>query len=206
LGALAIVAFLSVSCFELVKGAVGRLAAGAPPPLLSSADFALLAGALVVNVWVAWYEARRGRALSSELLLADAAHTRADISITTAVIAGGVLARRGLGLVDPILAILVSVMIVRIGFQIVRRAVPILVDEVALAPEQIRTSAEAVDGVAAAYAIRSRASAGIVFAELTIGVPGALAVKRAHDIADAVEGRLKRELHLDEVVVHIEPR
>jgi divalent metal cation (Fe/Co/Zn/Cd) transporter len=44
-----------------------------------------------------------------------------------------------------------------------------------------------------------------VFAELTIGVHGALAVDRAHAIADAVEYQLKRDLQLDQVVVHIEP-
>ncbi|MBI4543432.1 MAG: cation transporter [Gemmatimonadetes bacterium] len=205
LGALGIVVFLSVACFELLKDAVRRLAIGAPPPLLTNLDLGLLAFTLAVNVWVAWYEARRGRQLESELLLADSAHTRADVFITLGVISGGVLARFGARHVDPLLAIVITGLIVGIGYQIVRRAVPILVDEIAREPAAIRHAAEGVDGVRAAYAIRSRASAGVVFAELTIGVPGVLAVARAHEIADAVEDRLKRELKLDEVVVHIEP-
>jgi divalent metal cation (Fe/Co/Zn/Cd) transporter len=82
---------------------------------------------------------------------------------------------------------------------------PVLVDEVARKPDAIRSAAESVEGVRAAYAIRSRSAAGVVFAELTIGVPGGLEVDRAHAIADHVEARLRRDLQLDEVVVHIEP-
>ena len=205
LGALGIVVFMSVACFELMKGAVERLIARAPSPFLSNADLVLLGFTLAINIWVAWYEARRGRALHSELLLADAAHTRADVLITVGVMLGGGLGRAGLPHVDPIFAMIITVLIVRIGYQIVRRAVPILVDEVAREPDKIRAAAEGVEGVSAAYHIRSRASAGVVFAELTIGVAGALAVARAHEIADAVEGRLKKDLELDEVVVHIEP-
>jgi cation diffusion facilitator family transporter len=204
-GALGIVVFLSVACFELIKGAVQRLVGAAPPPILSNLDLAMLVFTLGVNVWVAWYEARRGRELESQLLLADAAHTRVDVFITMGVIAAALLARGGVQHVDPLFAMVITALIVRIGYQIVRRAVPILVDEVAREPEAIRRAAEGVEGVRSAYAIRSRASSGVVFAELTIGVPGTLAVQQAHAIADRVEERLKRELRLHEVVVHIEP-
>lgn len=205
LGALGIVIFLSVSCFELLKGAIGRMLTGGAQPLLTGRDLSLLAMTLLVNLWVTWFEARRGRALESQLLLADAAHTRADVFITAGVIAGALLARSGVPHVDAGIAIIIAGLIVRAGYQIFRRAVPVLVDEVARQPEAIKASAERVDGVRSAYAIRSRSAAGVVFAELTIGVPGQLAVKRAHEIADAVEERLKSDLDLDQVVVHIEP-
>jgi len=205
LGAGAILIFLTVACFELLKGAVGRLAGGAAAPDLTGRDLGMLAGTLLVNMWVAWYEARRGRALQSDLLLADAAHTRTDVFITLGVIGGGLLSRRGLGFVDPVVTIVIAALIVRVGWQIARRAMPVLMDEVALAPEAIRTSAQSVDGVRSAYAIRSRGVPGATFAELTIGVGGQLTVARAHDIADQVEARLRHDLALSEVIVHIEP-
>ena len=205
LGALGILLFLSVTCFELLKGAVGGLLHRAPPPSFTGTDLVLIASTLVVNVWVAWYEARRGRELASDLLLADAAHTRADVFITMGVLSGAAVARQGVPYVDPAVAIAVTILIGRIGWQIFRRAVPVLVDEVAREPEAIRRSAAQVEGVRSAYAIKSRSAAGVVFAELTIGVTGAMAVERAHAIADAVESQLKRDLALDEVVVHIEP-
>jgi cation diffusion facilitator family transporter len=205
LGALGIVIFLAIASFELLKEALGRLLNPAVPPYLNAVELAVLAGTLLVNLWVAWFEARRGRALGSELLLADAAHTRVDVMITTGVIAGSLLSRAGVRHVDPIVTLAVVVMIVRVAYQILRRAVPVLVDQAAHEPDVVRTSAEGVDGVRAATDIRSRLAAGEAFAELTIKVSGSLAVDQAHGIADAVERRLKDDLKLDRVVVHVEP-
>lgn len=205
LGALGIVIFLVVASVELVKSAVGRLIAGAPPPDLTGLDLWLLVGTLAVNAWVAWYEARKGRALSSDLLLADAAHTRVDVMITSAVILGGIVSRARVPHVDPLIALAIVVMIGRVAWQILRRGVPVLVDQASHEPDLVRLAAEAVNGVRSAYDIRSRLAAGVAFAELTIGVSGQLAVDEAHAISDAVEQRLKNDLKLDRVVVHIEP-
>jgi len=205
LGALAIVVFLLVASVELIKSAVGRLAAGAPPPHITALSLWLLAGALVVNVWVAWYEARKGHQLSSDLLLADAAHTRVDVLITSGVILGAIASRAHVPHVDPVVALAVVVMIVRVAWQILKRGVPVLVDQAAHQPDVVRRSAEGVDGVRSVYDIRSRLAAGVAFAELTIGVSKRLPVEDAHAISDAVEQRLKEELRLDRVVVHIEP-
>lgn len=204
-GALGILVFLSVSCFELLKNALAGLFQGSQPPLLNSSEFVLLGLTLITNIWVTWYEQRRGRELHSDLLLADAAHTRADVVITLGVLGGAALSRRGVPHVDPIVAIVITVLVARIGWQIVRDAMPSLVDQVAREPNAIKRQAESVTGVQSAYSIRSRAAAGVGFAELTIGVTGDLSVDRAHAIADAVESKLKQELQLDSVVVHIEP-
>ena len=205
LGALLILVFLSVSCFELLKTALGGLINATTPPRLTPLAFALMALTLATNIWVARYEQRRGQELQSDLLLVDSAHTRADVFITVGVIAGAALSRQGVPYVDPIVAIIVTVLVIRIGWQIVRSALPTLVDQAARAPDTIRSAAEGVAGVQSAYAIRSRAASGATFAELTIGVAGALTVNQAHAIADAVEDRLKDTLQLDQVVVHIEP-
>jgi len=205
LGALSIVIFLAIASFELLKSALARLVSQAPPPVLTGIDLGLLAGTLVVNLWVAWLEARKGHEFSSDLLLADAAHTRVDVMITTGVIAGSVLSRAGIRHVDPIVTLVVVLMIGRVAYQILRRGVPVLVDQAAQAPEAVRHSAEGVEGVRSAYDIRSRLAAGVALAELTIRVSGRLSVDDAHDIADAVEHQLKDDLKLDRVVVHIEP-
>jgi cation diffusion facilitator family transporter len=205
LGALGIVIFLAVASLELIKSAVARLAAGAAPPHITTLGLWLLGGTLAVNGWVAWYEARKGHELSSDLLLADAAHTRVDVMITVGVILGAFLSRAHVPHVDPVVALAIVVMIVRVAWQILRRGVPVLVDQAAHEPDILQRSAEGVDGVRSAYDIRSRLAAGVAFAELTIGVSSALAVDEAHAISDAVERRLKEDLKLDRVVVHIEP-
>jgi cation diffusion facilitator family transporter len=205
LGALGIVIFLAVASVELVKSAIARLLAGAPPPNLTALGLWVLVGTLVINAWVAWYESRKGRELASDLLMADAAHTRVDVLITVGVILGGLASRARVPLVDPMIALAIVVMIVRVAWQILKRGVPVLVDHAAHQPDVMRRSAAGVDGVRSVYDIRSRMAAGVAFAELTIGVSGNLAVDEAHAISDAVERRLKEELRLDRVVVHIEP-
>ncbi len=204
-GALAIVAFLSVSAFELVKGSVMRLASGAPGLQVEGIHLALLGLTLAVNVVVATYEARQGRRLGSEILLADAAHTKSDVFVTLGVLVGLVLARAGIPWADPLIAMFVAGLIVVLAYGIVSRAIPVLVDQYAFPEETIRREAESVRGVARAYDIRSRGARDRAFAELTIAVDGSASVEQAHEIADGVEDHLRNRLRLHEIIVHIEP-
>ncbi len=205
LGALVIVGFMSITCFELVRDAIARLGAGQAPPQLSDVQLAVLVGTLGLNVLVATYESRRGRELDSDILLADAAHTRADVFITVGVLIGLLLARRGLWWADPALALGIALFIVRIAYRIFLRAVPVLVDARAIPDTTIQALAETIGGVKRAYGIRSRDAARTRYAEVTIAVDRNANVAAAHAIADEVEDRLKRDLRLHEVTVHIEP-
>jgi len=206
LGALAIVVFLSITCFELAKGAVTRLAKGSAVAMeVGVLELGLLAATLIVNVVVTAYESRRGRQLNSAILLADATHTRADVFITIGVLIGLIAARLGYWYVDPIVALIVAVVIVVLAYRIVAGSVPVLVDQLATPPDEIRTAAEDVPEVVRAYDIRSRGSAERRFVELTIAVDGDASVTAAHDVADAVEQRLRRDLGFHEIIVHVEP-
>jgi cation diffusion facilitator family transporter len=205
LGALLIALLLALSIFELVRGAIARLLAGAPSPNVSSAALVLLVFTLLINIGVVWFETRAARRLGSDLLLADALHTRTDVFITLGVLGGLALARSGFAWADPALALGVAVLVGRAGYLILRRSIPSLVDERAFDQTTIRQEAEGVDGVVSAYAIRSRYAGDRRFAELTIAVDGRSNVASAHRIADRVEDRLRDNLQLDEVTVHVEP-
>jgi cation diffusion facilitator family transporter len=208
LGALAIVGFLAITCFELIRGAVNELLQGGHRVGVTDGQLALLVLTLGVNVVLAWYENRRGLELRSELLIADAAHTRTDVLITVGVLSGVLFARQGSWWVDPALAVVVALLIVLVAYRILVRTVPVLVDERALPTREIQETAEAVPGVKSAYGIRSRGSRGPVdrrYAEVTIAVDRKSDVSQAHAIADRVEERLKNDLRLHEVTVHVEP-
>jgi cation diffusion facilitator family transporter len=205
LGALALVGFLSITCFELARGAIEHLTGSHAPPAVTDLQLIVLVAGLGVNATVAWYERRRGLELQSELLVADAAHTKSDVYISVGVIVGLLLARRGLWWADPAIALVIALLIVRVAYQITQRSVPILVDQRALPQDAIRSAAEEVSGVQRAYDIRSRGGSQVRYAEVTIAVDRNANVASAHAIADAVEQRLKRDLQLNEVTVHIEP-
>ena len=205
LGALAIVGFLSITGFELVQKAITRLTSGSAPITITPVEIAILAGTLVVNIAVTWYETRRGRQLRSPILLADAAHTRADVFITVGILAGVVAARYGYPIVDPIMGLAVTGVIVYLAYSIVAGSIPALVDRYVVPPNRIAEAAQHVPGVVRAYDIRSRGVQDRLFAELTIAIDGSTSVEAGHVVADAVEHQLRDELGFHQVVVHVEP-
>lgn len=206
LGAIGIVGFLSISCFELLREGVHTLLSGGAPRAASSLEIGVLAATLLVNVFVVWYERRRGRELQSAFLLADAAHTVSDVYVTGLALASLLFARLGFPALDAVLAIIVALIIAWTGYGILRETVPILVDQRGADPEELRASIATIDGVLDVRAIRSRLTAsGTLFAEVTIGVDENMSVAEAHRLADAVEGRVGSRYGVAEVTVHVEP-
>jgi cation diffusion facilitator family transporter len=206
LGALAMVAFLSISVFELVRTAIERLRHGGEERVDTWLGAAVMGASLVVGVAASEYERRKGRRLGSELLLADAAHLRADVFVTLAVLVGLILVRFGWHGADAWTALVVAVLILRTGWEILRAAVPVLVDERAVEPAEILRIARGTHGVESAYDVRSRGRQGARFAELTIVVPSEMGLEDAHEVSDAVEQAVRERLGARHVVVHVEPR
>lgn len=205
LGALAVVGFLSISCFELLRQGVLSLTRAESSLAASFGDLGFVFSTLVINAFVVAYESRRGRELGSPLLLADAAHTRSDILVTLLALTSLWLSRYGLPRVDGALAIVVAIVIAWTGWQILRASIPVLVDERAIEAAQLREAAAGVPGVLEVREIRSRAAGTNAFAEVTIAVSSAASVAEAHALADAVELAVADRLRGGKVTVHVEP-
>jgi len=206
LGTLGIVGFLSISCFELLRQSVTELVGRHEPPSATHADVALLLLSLTVNAFVVIYERRRGRALSSTLLLADASHTASDILVTLLAIASLILSHLGFERADALLGVTVALIIAWSGYQILRGSIPILVDARAVDADKLAAIVRTIPGVAGVRSARSRRTAsGHLFAEVTILVDGTTSVSDAHDFTDEVERAIERELGTAEAIVHVEP-
>jgi len=206
LGALAIVGFLSISCFELLREAAVQLLHRRAPARPGAFDIVLLGSTALVNVVVVWYERKRGRELSSAFLLADAAHTSSDLFVTLLALASLGLARFGYGVFDPLLAVVVALLIAWNGYAILRENVPILVDRRAVDAAEIRRLVGEIPEIHDVRDVRSRATpSGVLFAEVTIGVAANTSVADAHALADQVEARIGERLGTSQVTVHVEP-
>lgn len=206
LGALGIVGFLSISCFELLREGVTALIQGGPATRTDAADVGIVTATLLVNAFVVWYERRRGAEIGSLFLLADAEHTRGDILVTLLAMISLVLGRHAGRRVDAVLAIAVALIIAFSGWRILRRSIPILVDERAVHASELRQIVSGIPGVIDVRGIRSRYTAsGVLFAEVTIAVAGTMPVDVAHGLADRVEETIASRYGAAETTVHIEP-
>jgi cation diffusion facilitator family transporter len=206
LGTLGIVCFLSITCFELIRQSVGELTGRHTAPVASLMDGLLLIASLGVNAFVVIYERHRGRALSSALLLADAAHTASDILVTALALVSLVLSHLGYVRADAMLGMLVALIIAWSGYQILRDSIPVLVDARAVEADRLAAIVRTIPGVVGVRSARSRrTSSGHLFAEVTILVDGTTSVANAHDFTDEVERAISRELGTAEAIVHVEP-
>jgi cation diffusion facilitator family transporter len=206
LGTLGIVAFLAITCFELMRQSILELTGQHAAPTATVVDGVMLVGSLGANAFVVLYERRRGRALGSALLLADAAHTASDILVTALAIASLVLSHLGYLRADALLGMLVALIIAWSGYQILRDSIPILVDARAVEADRLASIVRTIPGVIGVRSARSRRTAsGHLFAEVTILVDGATSVSNAHAFTDEVERAIARELGTAEAIVHVEP-
>ena len=206
LAALAIAAFLSVTCFELVQSALDRLVRGGAPPDIQPEMLVVLTAVIVVNTAVALGEARASRRLSSEILAADARHTASDVLVTAGVLVGlAITDWTGWAAADAWLALVVALVVARSGYKIFRETVPVLVDERAVDPREIEGVASRVPGVRAVTRVRSRGQSVGRFAELTVQVAPGETVVSGHEIADEVERRVAAQVGFTDVTVHVEP-
>lgn len=206
IGALAIVGFLSIACFELLRTSIGRLRSPNGVRAVDDFELAAIVAVLVVNLGVVWYERKRGRELDSPFLLADAAHTSSDIFVTGLTLMTLTLARFGLAWIDPAVALLVAGIIAWNGYEILKLNIPSLVDQRAVDASEIRRVVGEIPNVSEVRAVRSRFSpSGMLFAEVTIAVDGSTPVAHSHELADAAEAALEARFGRSEVTVHVEP-
>src|SRR4030067_1344677 len=146
LAALSISFLLFLTCWQLLQTAWLRLGQAHFPDInLWTAGAMLLS--MLIQAGTSLYELRQGRKLQSEILVADALHTRASILVSLSVLVGVGFVRLGFPKADPLLAAFVALMIAKIGVDILRETLPGLVDRAAGAPRQIAGGVEEGGGV-----------------------------------------------------------
>lgn len=205
--ALIVAGMLFLTTWELAKGAVERLR---DPSLISAQatawSFGALATSIVIHLGVVWYELREGRRLGSDFLIADALHTRADVFVSVSVAGGLVAVKLGFPLADPILALVVALVIAKIGIDIVREGSPTLMDRAAMPSDELERIARSMPGVLSCHQVRSRGHEGAVYADLHIQVDPGMSTEQAHAVAHDVQYRLlEKSPGLEDVTIHVEP-
>jgi cation diffusion facilitator family transporter len=203
LAALSIAALLFVTAWEIFESAWARLANPSTPDVNLWTGAAMIIG-LIVQAITSWYELRQGQKLKSEMLIADAYHTRASILVSLSVLGGLVMIKLGYPWADPALAIVVALMIAKIGVDILHETLPVLVDRAAIPPEQIAAIVSEVPGVESFHRVRSRGARGSAAIDLHIRVEPEKTLLEANAVADEVRRRLLEIDTVNDVIVHFE--
>lgn len=197
-----------VAAITIVWTAVQRLLD--PVPLEQPGlGIALSTGASLLNLAVGTILIRAGRANRSITLLADGKHLLTDVWTSAGVLVGiALVAIFGWNVLDPIVALLVGVNILRTGYSLVKRSISGLLDA-ALPAEDLVTIQHVLDRYRGCEAVRIRAprsrEAGRQrFIYLTLAVPGDWTVQQGHDLSERLERDIARQLDGATVFTHIE--
>lgn len=203
--ALGVVTLMLFGCREIAMGAWERLREPSVPNV-TIAGYVVLGGTLAINLLVAGVERREGRRLQSELLIADAAHTRSDVLASLVVLASFGAAALGIAWADALAAGLIVVLILQAGFKILKGTLSTLSDERRMDPREVELAALEEAGVLEAHNVRSRGPHDDIHLDLHILVEPGMAIGAAHAVGHRVERRLRdRFPGLTDVVVHVEP-
>lgn len=165
--------------------------------------------ATAINAAWALLLINRGNAWKSPALAGDGHHIMTDVITSVGVLAGLILATlTGWSILDPLIATVVAINILRIGYGLATDSMSQLLDEAASPQiqERIRAAIKAnADGALQAHDVRTRTAGPATFIEFHLVVPGAMTVDAAHNICDRLEAAIEAQIEGAEVVIHVEP-
>jgi cation diffusion facilitator family transporter len=168
-----------------------------------------MAISVVVNIIVSRHLLRISRDADSIALEADARHLTADVYTSLGVMAGLVVVQvTGLNILDPIIAIGVSLFIMRAAYNLTRRAFPSLID-VKLPEEEEAliecTISEHMGELVSFHELRTRKAGSERHIELHMIMARDASIERAHSLCDHLEEDIMSRLPHAHVTIHVEP-
>jgi len=201
--ALSISFLLFLTCWQLLQTAWSRFNQAIHPEVNYWTILAMLLS-ILIQAGTSIYELRAGRRLKSEVLVADAMHTRASILVSISVMVGLFFVWLGYPQADTLLAVFVALVIAKIGVDILRETLPVLVDRAAIDPKKIADVVGGVGGVESFHRVRSRGAEGSAAVDLHLRVSPDKTVQEADAIAHEVRRQLLNLENVNDVTVHLE--
>jgi cation diffusion facilitator family transporter len=168
-----------------------------------------LASVVLKEILYRWTRAI-GKRTHSAALLANAWHHRTDalssIPVALAVVVS--MINPAWSYIDHIGALVVTLFILHASWRIMRPALEELSDQGASEQlrEKIHETAQRVEHLDTAHAIRTRKMGDNIYVDLHITVDGKMSVSQGHEISTAVREKIQAALpRVVDVVVHLEP-
>jgi len=189
------------------RAAINRLL---EPVTLVSMDLAIGISlfATALNGLLSWLLMKKAEETRSMALEGDAKHLFSDV-VSSIGVAFGLFIGQSLGIpvLDPLMAIIVAFMVLRLGIGLVYKSGCGLMDE--SCPEIEEKIRKLMDRHKSQFVdyhnLKTRRSGDRVFAELHLSLDGSLSVQEAHDFTDHLEWDVENEIPGVDLTIHVEP-
>jgi len=146
--------------------------------------------------------------LNSPILKANAWHHRSDAISSIVVLVGIAGSMSGIPYLDAAAAVIVSMMIAKIGWEIAKESIEELVDK-GLDPDKVNSISHHIadiPGVSQMHMLRTRQMGADALLDVHIEVSPQLSVSEGHRISDEVSAQLTCSFpDITQVLVHIDP-
>jgi cation diffusion facilitator family transporter len=162
---------------------------------------------LVVKELLFRYLLNIAKRAKSSLLMANAWHARSDAASSLIVAIGIIFNLLGYHSFDLIAAIIVGVMILKMGWTFSHEAIHALTDKAADTDEveKIKKIILETPGVINVHDLRTRKVGDSIIADVHIEVKGTLTVTEGHAIAVEARNRVMRSSRVLNLMTHIDP-
>lgn len=176
---------------------------------LTEAGIGVMLASMVVSILLSRHLFRVARKTGSVALEANANNIRGDVYSTAGVMAGLLVVRfTGLTVFDPILALVVSLLILKATYRVGRMAFSGLIDvRLPKAEEDVLISCinEHTTQLAGFHQVRTRKAGSQRFIDLHLMLPKNTSVEEAHRMCDHLEQDIENRLPHSNVTIHVEP-
>ena len=165
-----------------------------------------------INFGVSRFMFHKAEEFDSITLEADAQHLMTDVWTSVGVVAALLVvmfAPPSWAILDPLIALVLGLNIIRTGISLLRRSAAGLMDVTLPAEEmdQIEEVLREKEGPDVIYhKLLTRKSASRRYIEFHLLVPGAITVRAAHDRCTEIEAEIRRRLPKTRVTIHVEPK
>ncbi|WP_298762751.1 cation diffusion facilitator family transporter [uncultured Megasphaera sp.] len=197
-----------VAALSILYEAVGKFFHPQVPESLNLAIVIMLASSLI-NAIVSARLYYIGEKTGSEALKADGMHLRADVWTSAAVMAGIFLMKvTGWAILDPLIACLVALGILRVGYKMCRRSYDDLTDASLSDDEESKIGHIIMEtpGVKGYHHLRTRISGSETIMDFHLELDRTLPLSQAHAISDKVESALQKKYGPCDPMIHLDPR
>ncbi|MBI4187708.1 MAG: cation transporter [Chloroflexi bacterium] len=193
---------------SIIYAAVRRIITGSPIEL-TEAGIGVMFVSMITSILLSRHIFRVVRATGSVALEANAHMLNSDIYSNAGVMIGLAVVRfTGLNIIDPILALMVSALILRTSYKVGRTAFGRLIDtKIPAAEEQAIISCimEHRHQLVGFHAVRTRTAGSQRFIDLHLVMPKNASVEESHRMCDHLEQDIKDKLPNPSITIHVEP-